>query len=186
MLVIPEDPRHNGYIVMPLARALLKDAGKPTARVELPGMPIHGYDQAVRAIRGELAGRYRKRDLWLFLPDADRASRDAMRRLESDLAERRIKLLCCPAQPEVEIFASVAFRHELRQSWDKVRAHTRMKEEVFKPLLDKHGSAEQAGGGRESMIKASLRNLPLLYRLCPEVKRLRDRIAEHIESVEAR
>ena len=29
------------------------------------------------------------------------------------------------------------------------------------------------------MIEQSLRNLPLLYQLCPETKRLRDRIAAH-------
>ena len=32
------------------------------------------------------------------------------------------------------------------------------------------------------MIKASLRNLPLLFQLCPELKQLRDRIAAHVQT----
>ena len=180
VLVIPEDPTNNGYTLMPLARALLKDVGKPNARVQLPAVPIHGYDQAVRAIRGELAGRYGREDLWLFCPDADRAGSDAMLRLEGDLKERQIRLLCCAAQPEVEIFACVAFRDELKEPWERVRAHPRMKEEVFEPLLKTRSTGGRAGGGRKSMMEASLRNLPLVYQLCPEVKRLRDRIADSV------
>ncbi len=30
------------------------------------------------------------------------------------------------------------------------------------------------------MINQSLRNLPLLFQLCPELQRLRDRIAAHL------
>ncbi len=30
------------------------------------------------------------------------------------------------------------------------------------------------------VIARALRNLPLLFRLCPELKRLRDRIAAHL------
>ena len=157
VLVIPDDPTNNGYTLMPLARALLKDVGKPNARVQLPAVPIHGYDQAVRAIRGELAGRYGREDLWLFCPDADRAGSNTMLR-----------------------FACVAFRDELNEPWERVRAHPRMREEVFEPLLKMRSTGGRAGGGRKSMMEASLRNLPLVYQLCPEVKRLRDRIADSV------
>ncbi len=42
VLVIPEDPTWNGYILTPLAKALLKDAGKPNARVTLLTNPRVG------------------------------------------------------------------------------------------------------------------------------------------------
>ena len=184
VLVVPEDPRLNGHILKPLAEALLGDAGRPRARVTVLANPrVQGYDHAVRTIRGdELHASYAFYDLWLFIPDADRAKRDAMDHLEADLRSRGISLLCCPAQPEVEIYACVPFRDELHMTWEEARNHPRMREEVFTPLLARHGHARRPGGGRDLMITRSLRNLPLLYRLCPETKRLRDRIAAHLEA----
>lgn len=140
VLVIPEDPTWNGYFLKPLAKALLADAGKPNAKVKLLENPhVGGFEQARTAIQDELPDRYGFYDLWLFLPDADVASADAMRDLETDLQSRDIPLFCCPAQPEVEIYACVAFRDELRVSWEEARTHVRMKEEVFEPLLREHG-----------------------------------------------
>ena len=78
VLVIPEDPTWNGYILKPLAKRLLADAGKPLARVALLANPgLRGSADAIRAIREELPDSYRFFDLWLFFPDADRASPDA-------------------------------------------------------------------------------------------------------------
>ena len=184
VLVIPEDPTNNGYILKPLTKALVADAGKPAAVVKVVDNPrLRGYGGAVHAIRHELADRYAMQDLWLFFPDADLAKPDAMRRLEKDLAGRQITLFCCIANPEVEIFACVPFREDMSESWDSVRAHPRMKEEIFQPLLDRHGAREQAGGGRKSMIRKSLQHLPLLFQLCPETRALRDRIAAHLREL---
>ena len=186
VLVIPEDPTWNGYILKPLAKALLGDAGKPNAKVKLLENPhVGGYDQALSAIRGELPDLYGFFDLWLFLPDADRASADAMENLETDLQARDIPLLCCAAQPEIEIYACVAFRDSLPGTWEDARTHPRMKEEFFAPLLQRHGDPRRAGGGREQMIERSLQNLQRLFQLCPETQRLRDRIAAHVEAADA-
>lgn len=181
VLVIPEDPVQNGHILKPLVRALMRDSGRPAARVQLLTQPrTRGYDHAVNVIRGELQETYGFMDLWLFFPDADRANGDAMRRLEADLEEQAVSLFCCPAQPEVEIYSCAAFRADLDGTWEDARAHPRMKEEVFQPLLAKHGDPRRPGGGRDLMIEASLRNLPLLLQLCPELQDLRDRIAAQL------
>ena len=184
VLVVPEDPTLNGHILKPLAEALLGDAGRPRARVKVLDNPrVRGYPHAARTIRGdELHTSYAFYDLWLFFPDADRATPDAMEDLEADSRSRGIPLLCCPAQPEVEIYACVPFRDELHRPWKEIRTHPRLKEDVFDPLLAKHGHPRRPGGGRDLMIARSLRNLPLLYLLCPETKRLRDRIASYIEA----
>ena len=177
VLVIPEDPTWNGYILTPLAKALLADAGKPAAKVTLLTNPrVRGYDQALRAIRDELPDRYGFFDLWLFFPDADRANADAMQRLEADIQAKDISLFCCPAAPEVEIYACVAFSHHVPGNWEDARTNPRMKEDVFKPLLKEHGDPSRPGGGRDLMIDKSLQNLPLLFQLCPEIECLRDRI----------
>ena len=164
VLVIPEDPTWNGYILTPLTKALLKDAGKPNARVKLLTNPrLGGYDHAVRALRSELPDRYRFFDLWLFFPAADRASKDAAESLEAELESKGIPLLCCPAQPEVEIYACVAFRDYLPGTWEDARGHPRMKEKIFEPLLAKHGDPRRPSEGRDLMIERSLRSLPRLF-----------------------
>ncbi len=177
VLVIPEDPKNNGYILKPLVEAILADAGKPNAKVTVLTRPrLEGYDQAVKAIRDELPDSYGFWDLWIFGPDGDRAKPEAMTALESDLAEMGIKLLCCPAQPEVEIYACVPYRGEFKGGWEAARKDVRFKEDVFDPLLAKYGDERRAGRGRDLMIAETLKNRAALYQLCPELKRLRGRI----------
>lgn len=182
VLVIPEDPEQNGYILRPLVRAIMQDVDRPAAKVKLLTSPrVQGYDQAMKSLRGEELEVYDFMDLWLFLPDADKANDDAMRAVEARVAEKGITLLCCAAQPEVEIYASVAFRGDIPETWEDVRRHPRMKEEVFAPLLARHGDARRRSKRRDRMINQSLKNLPSLYRLCPELRHLRDRIAAHLQ-----
>lgn len=179
VLVIPEDPTHNGYILRPLAEIVLADAGKPSAKITVLSNPkLGGYDEAVAAVRNELASRYSFMDLWLFFPDADRANAAAMSDLEAHLGRQGVNLLCCPAEPEVEIYACAAYRTEIDMDWNTVvRTHPQFKERVFKPLLAKHGDARSPGGGRTQMTRRSVNSPNRFFRLCPEVRRLRDRIA---------
>jgi hypothetical protein len=181
VLVIPEDHTHNGAILKPLVEAVMADAGRPSSNVRVLDNPrVQGFDQAVAAMRGELVDRYRWMDLWLFMPDADRAVPAAMQALEAAAAAKGVKLLCCPAQPQLEIFASVPYRQELGLGWELARQHLRFKEDLFAPLLAKHGDARRPSGGRDLMIDAALGNLPLLFQLCPELRVLRDRVAAHL------
>lgn len=183
VLVIPEDPQQNGYILKPLVKAIMRDAGKQAAKVDVLKDPrLRGYDHAVRTIRSDVLEPYRfKKKLWLFFPDADKAGDEAMRDLEKHADEKGITLLCCAAQPEVEIYACAAFRKHMKIEWKQARQHDRMKEEIFEPLLKKHGDPRQPGKGRGLMVGRSLENLRLLFDLCPELKHLRNRIATHLQ-----
>ncbi len=184
VLVIPEDPLQNGHILKPLVQAIMQDVGRRAAKVELLTNPrVRGYVHAKRVVRDELPGRYHFKKLWLFFPDADRkGSRiKAMQKLEADVAAQGIPLLCCVAQPEVEVYACAAFRNDIPVSWEEVRNHPQMKEKIFEPLCRKHGDPQRAGKGRDLMIQESLKNLKGLFQLCPELQRLRDRIATHFQ-----
>ena len=184
VLVIPEDPVLNGHILKPLASAVMADAGRPAAKVDVLSSPrVRGYDHTVRIIRDALSKRYGFKDLWLFFPDADKATEDAMRNLEFHAASQGITLLCCAAQPEVEIYACAAFRNDIPEKWEDVRRHTRMKEAIFRPLLPRLGRFQKVGAARGRMIDRSLENLPLLFQLCPELQTLRDRIAAHLQAL---
>ena len=182
VLVIPEDPLQNGYMLKPVVQAIMRDAGRPAAKVTVLTNPrVRGYDQAVKAVRDELAGRYHFMDLWLFFPDADKAGSKAMQDLETHVAAKGITLLSCAAQPELEIYACAAFRKDIPITWDEARNHPRMKEEIFEPLLEKHGDRRRADKGRGMMVHRSLENLPLLFRRCPELQCMRHRIAAHLQ-----
>lgn len=183
VLVIPEDPTYNGYILRPLVEAILAEAGRPKAKVQVLTNPrMTGYDHAKEAISCRLIDSYAHWDLWIFMPDADRAGTEAMALLEQDLQTKGITLLCCPAQPEVEIYACAAFRSEIPAGWDAARRDARMKKDVFEPILRTYGDPRRPGGGRDLLIEKSLRNLPLLFQLCPELATLRDRITASLRS----
>ena len=181
VLVVPEDHTHNGAILKPLVESVVADAGKLAARVKVLDDPrMQGFDQAVAAIRGEALERYAWMNLWLFMPDADRAVPAAMKALEVGAVAKGITLFCCAAEPELEIFAAAPYRAEIPGGWPQARRHARFKEVIFPPLLARHGDARRPAGGRDLMINAAVSNLGLLYQLCPELKVLRDRIAAHI------
>lgn len=183
VLVIPEDPTHNGYILKPLVQAILADAGKPAAKVVvLPNPRLRGFDHARRVIREELPDSYGFWNLWIFFPDADVAKASAMKDLECELERRKILLLCCPAEPEVEIYACAAFQSEIKMGWQNARRDLRLKEDIFEELLRIHGDDRRPGRGRDLMIAESLKNLPRLFKLCPELKDLRDRVEKIVHA----
>lgn len=175
VLVIPEDPTHNGYILKPVVERLLAEAGKPNARVLVLTNPkLGGYDDAVRAIKTELPDRYGFYDLWLFIPDADVAS--GLEALEAEAMQKGIRLICCAAQPELEAWVLAGFRKEVSLNWSVIKSHPRLKEEVFAPFLAKYGDSQAAGGGREKLMRQALQNFRGLTEICSELGVLEERI----------
>lgn len=169
VLVIPEDPTHNGYILRPLVERMLAEVGKPNARIDVLSNPkLEGYDHAVTAIRGQLVERYGHLDLWLFMPDGDRAR--SLQDLEDQLASRGVLLRCCAAVPEIEAWLLAGHRQHLKPTWSEIRSHPRLKEEVFEPFLRERGDPRAAGGGRERLMERTLNSYRSLLSLCPELE----------------
>jgi hypothetical protein len=175
VLVIPEDPTYNGYILKPLVERMLAETGKPNARVTILTNPkLGGYDHAVAAIRNELALRYGHLDLWLFMPDADIAGELAA--LELEAKGKGVRLLCVAAKPEVEAWLLAGHREKLAIKWSDVVSHPQLKEAVFEPFLKKHGDPRSAGSGREALTRATLANYRGLLDACPELRELHHRL----------
>jgi hypothetical protein len=175
VLVIPEDPTYNGYILKPIVERMLAELGKPKADVIVLSNPrLMGYDQAVRAIRGDLVDRYRHFQLWLFLPDGDRAK--GLEPLESELSGQGVHLFCCAAKPEVEAWLLAGYRDKLPISWTEVRQHPRLKEGLFEPFLQQFGNTRSSGGGRERLTRQTLSSYQGLLHLCPELGELQERL----------
>jgi hypothetical protein len=175
VLVIPEDPTYNGYILKPIVERMLAELSKPRADVTVLTNPkLNGYPHAVSAIRSDLVERYKHFDLWLFLPDGDRAG--DLQPLEAELASQGIHLLCCAAKPEVEAWLLAGHRDKLSISWSEVREHQRLKEDVFEPFLAEFGDNQSPGGGRERLTRETLENYRGLLKVCPELANLETRL----------
>ncbi len=175
VLVIPEDPTYNGYILQPLVERMFKELNKPAARVKILTNPkLNGYAHAVSTIKTDLVDRYAHFDLWLFLPDADRAR--GLDDLENEMAGRNVHLFCCAAQPEVEAWLLAGYRDRLGISWQEAIRHQRLKEDVFEPFLAEFGDTRKPGGGRKDLMSQALSNYRGLLSVCSELAELEARL----------
>lgn len=180
VLVVPEDPANNGYILKPLVSRMLSECGKPNAVVTVLSNPrAQGYEHAKRLLQTRIFEAYRHMNLLLFLPDADgRDRRDEFGSLEGEAARRGVRLLCCAAVQEVEAWLLAGHRNRLGQDWREVRDDVSVKENVFQPFLTKHGNLKAAGGGRDVLMRETLSGYGSLLQLCPELEDLERRIRE--------
>jgi hypothetical protein len=181
VLVVPEDPTHNGDILEPLVIRILTDCGKRNARVLVLTNPkVQGYEHAKSKLP-EILERYRHFDLFLFLVDADGKDRQsAFEALETQAALNGSALFCTAALQEVEVWLLAGHTDKLDKPWSEVRRDVSVKENVFAPFLTRHGDPRRYGGGRDILMKQTLANYDGLLQRCPELKGLRDRIAEYI------
>ena len=179
VLVVPEDPTYNGAILQPVVERILLEVGKPNAVVKVLTDPkLNGISDAKRAIREELPSRYKHVPLWLFIPDADQAGN--LRSLEEEMQARGIPLLCCAAQPEVEVWLLVGFRNKLGLDWEMARRHSRLKEKIFAPFLAQNGDRRLPDGGRGELTRETLKNYRGLRKVCPEIAEFEERIARFL------
>lgn len=178
VLVVPEDPSHNGYILKPLIVRMLAECGKGNAKVDVLTNPrAQGYAHAKELLRGALLERYSHKDLLLFLVDADgKNRRGEFLSLEEEAASRGARLLCCAAEQEVEVWLLAGHRHRLGLGWQEVRAEISVKERIFAPFLAAYGDSRRAGGGRDLLMKETLANYGALLQLCPELAELERRL----------
>ena len=186
VLVVPEDPTHNGYILKPLVERILQECGKPNARITVLSNPrAKGYEHARSLIEQGLLDRYPHMNLVLFLPDADGNDRSAsFEALEKKATASGKTLMCQSAVQEVEVWLLAGHVDKLDLPWQVVRNDPHVKENVFQPFLAQYGDARRAGGGRDLLMQQTLSVYNGLLARCPEVRQLQDRICAAIAAQE--
>lgn len=180
VLVVPEDPTYNGYILGPLVARLMSECGKPNSRVKVLTNPkAAGYEHAKSLIVDEVIDRYAHFNLLLFMPDADgKDKRAEFQYIENTARDRGVQLFCCAAVEEVEAWLLAGHVDKLQAAWSEIRSNTSVKEQVFQPFLKAHGDSKRAGGGRDLLMKGALENYAGLIRRCPELGDLQTRISQ--------
>jgi hypothetical protein len=181
VLVIPEDPTYNGYLLKPLVERLLDEAGKPKAQVLILRDPkTGGFSDACDLIQsGKLRDRYGYYDLWLFLPDGDQAR--VLQTLEDGVKDQKARLIASYLTPEVEVTLIAGHPQADTKGWQAKKEHPRFKEDIFVPFLTEFGNPTAPGDGRQRLMLEALKNYPRIKQLVPEVADLEKRIATALE-----
>lgn len=177
VLVIPEDPVRDRYILKPLVERLLSDLGRTGSVDVLTNPRMRGVAQALdRSTLDDVVQTYRMIDLFLVLVDrdGDRARHELARAREQDHPG---KLLVCLAIEEIEVWMLALHREKLAAPWTEVRSEVHPKDRFAEIVLREHAPKGAPGNGRAWAMKDLGGNLRSLLGVCEELAELRARIS---------
>jgi hypothetical protein len=182
VLVIPEDPTLDQYILKPIVQRLFADLGR-TARIDILSNPrLRGVDQALsQTILAGIADTFRMIDLFLVLVDRDGdTERPALAHTrEGEHVER---LFVCLAVEEVEVWMLALHRDSLQTPWSEIRGEINPKERFALPFLRDYAPRLDAGGGRAWAMRELGAGWRGLLQVCPELQELRERLRGWLDS----
>ena len=158
VLVIPEDPTFNGYLLKPLVARL------SGGRTEGAGARF-AQSEGGRFRAGLGGNRERKaaRPLRILRPvafssDGDKAKN--LGNLEAVVKGQNAQLIASYLTPEVEVTLIAGHPKANTKGWQKTKRHPRFKEAIFEPFLSAHGNPAAPGQGRERLMCRSSAKLP--------------------------
>lgn len=185
VLVIPEDPHLDQYILKPVIERVFDDLSKK-ARIEVLQNPrMRGVEDALdHETVDKIVADNRMVRLFLLVVDRDC---DKDRRARLNVLEQRHpgKLLAAMGVEEVETWLLALHRRDVEErhnvKWDSVLSECHPKETFAEPLLERLGDSGP-GNGRKSAMGAIAKQWKSLCELCPEIPELRERIRARLES----
>ena len=179
VLIVPEDPTWDRYILKPLIETMLARLNKPQAKVKILENPrVQGLSD-VKAKLAKVVDRHRHYQWLPLLVDADGNDRsEEFRSIEKRYTSP--PMLCCAGVQEIEAWLLAGHIDRLPEPWSQIRAEVSLKETYFRPFMNQHGDLTRPGAGRETLMAATLNNYPGLLDRCPELATLETRIQETI------
>jgi hypothetical protein len=179
VMVIPEDPALDQYVLKPIVERMFEDLGRH-ARIQVLTTPrLRGVAQALdRDVLARIVAQYRDFKVFLLMVDRDAVeSRAALAAVRE--AEHPARLFVCLAIEEVEVWMLALHRERLGVPWREVRADRDPKERFAEPLLRELAPRMALGGGRpRAMEMLGQKEWRSLLQLCPELDELRTRVGE--------
>ena len=176
VLVIPEDPTNDQYILKPVVEHLFADIGRP-ARVEILRDPhLRGVDQSLdRQMVASIVQDNPMIDLFLLIVDRDCNRMNNEQRVSDREAEHGDRLFACLAIEEMEVWLLALHRNAIGSPWADVRTECDPKETLCGPLLDTLGRSGP-GGGRKRTMRSLPGNWAGLLTVCSEIGDLKTRV----------
>lgn len=172
VLVIPEDFRHDQYILIPLLKRLFIDMGKRNARIGICRDPLlGGVGEALKSERiQEVVDQYKgMTDIFILCVDRDgiQGRRERLDQIEAEFADSH-SFLAENAWEEIETWALAGLVLPKGWRWAEVRAEVHVKEVYFDRLAQVRGVADGLGGGRRDLGNEAARRISAIRRKCPE------------------
>jgi hypothetical protein len=179
VLVIPEDPILDQYILKPIVEQIFADLGR-SPRVQVLTRPrLRGVAQALDpAVLADIVDTNRMVDLFLVLIDRDG---DATRRpVEAQQREQEHpdRLFVCLAIEEVEVWMLALHRDALGAPWREVRAERDPKERFAHPFLAERAPKLAPGAGRAWAMRELGTRWKGVLEVCPELEELKQCVGE--------
>ncbi len=184
VLVVPEDPTYDHYVLKPVVERLFKDLERPARVYVLPNPRLKGVAQALdQRVIADVVASHPMVDLVLVLVDrdGDKVRRPARARAREE--EHDGRLIVCLAIEEVEVWMLAIHRDKLLPvRWSEVRAEVHPKERYATPFLDEHAPSLGPGEGRKWAMRPLGTQWQGVLRVCPELAELKRRIAAWMEA----
>lgn len=183
VLVIPEDFRHDQYVLGPIISSMFSEIGKPRARVRVCLDPLlGGIGEAMKWEKiSEIIDMYPLVSLFLLIVDRDQmpGRRAALDQIELRAAEKLIDgraLFGENAWQEIEVWALAGHDLPDQWKWSEIRQEQHPKETYFAPYAKSRGLLNEPGAGRTTLGRDAARNYA----------RVRSRCLEDIQALEGR
>jgi hypothetical protein len=181
VLVIPEDPTLDQYILKPVVERLFADWGK-NPRIQILSKPrLRGVSQALDAnVLNDIVATYPMVDLFLVMVDRDGDLRrpERVKALEREFPQ----LLSCLAIEEVEVWMLALHRESLSASWPDVRAEHHPKEHFAQPFLAAHAPKLDPGQGRAWAMRELGGKWKGVLSVCPELEEFSQRLGARLQT----
>lgn len=182
VLIIPEDPTLDRFILRPIVEQIFKDLGKSPWVDILNNPRLRGVAQALnRRILEEVIASHRMFDLFLVLVD-----RDGDERRQESASQREVehqgKLFVCLAVEEIEVWMLALHHKTPGLPWKEVRAEVHPKERFAQPFLEQIAPKLDHGDSRAWVMRDLGAHWKGVLQRCPELKKLQQRIEEWLKS----
>lgn len=191
VLVIPEDFRHDQYVLKPIIEAMLKAAGKPRTKVIVCKDPLLGsVEQALKWDRiRDIISRYRgMTDLFLLCVDRDgvegrRSRLDEIEQQVADFAPDCF-FLAENAWQELEVWLLAGHSLPGEWAWQEIRAHQDPKEAYYIPYAKSREVFNEPGEGRKTLGREAASRYTRIRARCPEdIAALENKIRESVAGI---
>jgi hypothetical protein len=180
VLVIPEDPRLDQYILRPVVEKIFADLQKYPRVTVLSKPRLRGVAEALdSAILADIVETYPMNDLFLVLVDRDgEESRSNKARARED--EHPGRLFVCLAIEEIEAWMLAI--HFARSEFQEIRSEIHSKERFAIPFLKERAPRLDAGQGRAWAMRELGSQWRGVLERCSELKELKRRIETWLTS----
>jgi hypothetical protein len=171
VMIIPEDPTHDHYLLLPIFQRLFASIRRPPTKVTICLNPrMRGIDDALNTNRlRDVVSRYPMVDYFILCVDRDGNTnrRDRLNEIEQAFTGTPI-LIAENAREELETWALAGLRLPRSWVWAEVRAEVSVKERYFDPMAERMGVANGPGGGRKEIGVHAARRISTIRQKCPE------------------